>query len=203
MKDLIVLCADKKIEKTLEGLFGRTEALRIRTIGYEIKVHPQRDPGCYHQAAAFLKPLHSMFAHALVVFDREWEGSPSQDAKKLAQTVKSALFADWEERAGVVVIEPELEAWVWSDSPHVEEGLGWAKKGVRLRAWLESRGFWQQGQAKPSDPKAAVTAAVKEARIPWNSAVCKQLASKISVDRCTDDSFSKLRTLLSSWFKTE
>ena len=200
MKDLVVLCADKLIEGTIEGLLGRPGALGIRAIAYEIKVHPQRDPGCYHQAAAFLKPLRLSFEHALVVFDKAWDGAPSQDATNLALKVQLALGGDWGGNAGVVAIDPELEAWVWSDSPHVESELGWASRNARLRPWLQGKGLWDVDDAKPADPKAAVLAAVREARIPWTSAVCKALASKVSVQRCSDDTFNGLRSLLAAWF---
>jgi hypothetical protein len=200
MKDLVVLCADKMIEGAVEGLLRRPAALGIRPIGCEIKVHPQRDPGCYHQAAAFLRPLRSSFEHALVMFDRDWDGAPTQDAGKLAHDVQDSLASDWGQNASAIVINPELEVWVWSDSPVVEEKLGWVGHGIRLRPWLESKGLWSTGDAKPTDPKAAVLAAVREVKIPWTSAVCKELASKVGVHRCTDTSFIALKSLLSDWF---
>jgi hypothetical protein len=198
--DLIVLCADKKIEATIQGLIDRPRALRIRPISYKILVHPQRDPGCYHQAAAFLKPMRSSFAHALVVFDQSWEGAPSIRAVDLASKVEEELKKDWGEDAGVVVIDPKLEAWVWSDSPHVEERLGWKNKKTALRTWLTDNGYWNSDDPKPVDPKTAVERTIRETRSRWTAAVCKALATNVSVGRCTDKAFLHLKDLLSRWF---
>ena len=200
MKDLVVLCADKKIENTMEGLLSRPEALRTRQISYEIKVHSGRDPGCFHHGHNFLRPLRSQYGHALVVFDSDWSGAPSQSAEALEQAADARLRTDWGEKGASVVISPELEAWVWSDSPHVASELGWPSRLGNLRQWLEEKGLWDAGSAKPADPKKAVQAATREARTPWTSAICKSLASKVSVERCSDRSFQKLRSILENWF---
>jgi len=200
MKDLIVLCADRKIENTLEGLLDRPASLRIRQISYDIKVHSGRDPGCFHHAHNFLKPLRLQYDHALVVFDRDWSGAPSQSAEALEKATNARLKADWKGKAASVVISPELEAWVWSDSPHVESELGWPSRLGNLRRWLETKGLWSAGSDKPADPKKAVEAATREARLPWTAAVCKSLAFKVSVERCSDGSFHKLLAILQNWF---
>jgi hypothetical protein len=203
MKSLLALCADKKIEATIEGLLQRPEALGIGQVEFEIMVHPQRDPGCYHQAAAFLRPLRRSFEHAVVVFDRAWEGAPSQCSAALAAKVSRDLQDDWNGAADVVVIEPELEAWVWSDSPHVEEVLGWKNRAPGLRVWLQTEGLLRQGEVKPSDPKTAVERAIKMSGKRWTAGTCKSLSSKVGLARCQDISFSRLKTVLQGWFPPE
>ena len=42
-KDLVVLAADRDIEHALMGLFTRPEALGIRAIETDIRVHPGHD----------------------------------------------------------------------------------------------------------------------------------------------------------------
>jgi hypothetical protein len=200
MKDLIVLCADKKIENTIDGLLCRPVALRIRQIGYDIKVHSGRDPGCFHHAHNFLRPLRLQYDHALVVFDRDWEGAPTQSAQALEDAANARLKSDWKGKAASVVISPELEAWVWSDSPHVESELGWPSRLGKLRVWLEKKELWAVGSPKPTDPKKAVEVAAREARLPWTAAVCRELATKVSVDRCTDAAFQRFVSILRVWF---
>jgi hypothetical protein len=200
MKDLIVLCADKKIEATLLGLFQRKKAIGIRTIEYEIRVHAGRDPGCYHHAEPFLRSFLIDFQHALVVFDRDWQGAPSIDPRQLEADVESALRPVWCSRARAVVIDPELESWVWSNSPHVSKCLGWTTSTADLRRWLTHQGAWAQSDAKPADPKRAVELAARQAHIPWTAAVCRQLAERVSLTRCTDSSLARLREILLGWF---
>ena len=200
MKDLIILCPDVKIAAALDGLLGRPAALRIRKIDYEIKVHSGRDPGCYHFAEQFLRSFRSDFGHALVVFDRAWEGAPSNNASELTDQVEQNLQVSWTSSAAVVVIDPELEVWVFSDSPHVPQTLGWAAGPAEFKAWLVGHGLWGRDAGKPADPKAAVELVAKKVRQPWTAAVCQELAERVSVDRCADASFARLRAILSRWF---
>ena len=48
----------------------------------------------------------------------------------------------WEGRSKAIVIDPELEVWVWSRSPIVAEVLGWDTDIEALRRWLESEDLW-------------------------------------------------------------
>lgn len=198
MKDLVCLAADKNIEAALRGLLSRPDALGLRALEFEILVHPNRDPGCYHDAAGILRSQRDGYSHGLVVLDQAWEGAPTRDALALEQDIRNRLAgAGW---ADVVVIDPEIEVWVWSDSPHVDDLLGWRGRDPDLRAWLRQRGFWVAGDAKPADPKGAVEAALNQVRTPRSSSIYGALARKVSVQRCTDASFARFRSLLECWF---
>lgn len=201
MKDLLCLAADKNIEAALRGLLGRPAAIGLRAVSFEVQVHPRRDPGCFHEAHEFLRPFRESYRHALVVFDRDWEGVPAQAATALEDAVRARLGGDgW---ADVVVIDPELEVWVWSDSPHVDDCLGWRERNPNLRSWLAQRDLWPAGSAKPRDPKLAVEQALAAVKLPRSSAVYGNLAGRVSVERCTDASFTRLRARLHAWFPLE
>ncbi|MFH0899902.1 MAG: hypothetical protein V2A73_04660 [Pseudomonadota bacterium] len=198
MKDLLCLAADKNLEAALRGLLARPAALGLNAVDFDVLVHPRRDPGCYHEAHGFLQPFRDRYHHALVVFDRAWEGAPAQNPLVLEQNVRQRLGNDgW---GDVVVIDPEIEVWVWSDSPHVEDCLGWRGRNPDLRTWLHSQGLWTAGRAKPDDPKEAVDRALRAVRIPRSSAIYGNLARLVSVARCTDDSFAKFCACLRQWF---
>jgi hypothetical protein len=201
MKDLLCLAADEDIEATLTNLLIRREALRIAPITFDVRVHPQRDPGCFKQGAAFLGESLAGYKFGLIVFDQAWDGAPSRVPEELEATVRAELERrGLERRADVVVIDPELEARVFSDSPHVETGLGWAGRSPPLKAWLEQQGLWRAGLPKPPDPKRAVEAALHAVRRPRSSAIYANLAAKVSVDRCVDASFARFCARLRSWF---
>ncbi len=100
----------------------------------------------------------------------------------------------------VIVIEPEVEAWVWSDSPHVDACLGWHGRQPSLRHWLMHEGLMEPGGIKPRDPKEAFRRAVEETRTVPSSALFGKLARTVSVERCTDDAFNRFRQRLCSWF---
>ncbi len=56
------------------------------------------------------------------------------------------------------------------------------------------------GLPKPADPKAAVERVMWLVRKPRSSAVYRQLAARVGLDRCSDSAFAKLRRLLREWF---
>lgn len=202
--DLVVLVADKNAEAAVRGLLGRPQSLGIRAVTWKAYVHPERDPGCLRQAAEFLRPLQGQFAHALVLFDRHGCGREGEPAEDLEASVERRLHdSGWGERAAALCLDPELEVWVWVDSPEVPTAMGWTSGFPELRAWLEGKGLWPADKHKPSDPKAAVEAVLWEARVPRSSAIYERLARRVGFRRCTDRAFRKLRCVLRRWFAEE
>lgn len=201
--DLIVLAADKDTEQALAALLRRTQALGIRDVRHRLIVHPQKDPGCYHSGEALLRPFLGEAEHALVILDLAWEGAPSADATALEAAIVERLRPSWGDRGACVVIDPEVEAWVWSDSPHVDEVLGWRERTPSLRRWLEQEGLWAEGRAKPTDPKTAFRRALRPVKIPPSAALFGKLAERVSVRRCEDPAFARLLARLRAWFGPE
>jgi hypothetical protein len=78
VRDLVVLAADRNIEFALRGIGSRPQSLGVHPIQADFFTLPQPDPGCYNHAATLLRSLRSMYAHALVVFDREGCGHGQQ-----------------------------------------------------------------------------------------------------------------------------
>ena len=138
------------------------------------------------------------------MFDYEGCGTVDISAGLLEKQIEDDLArAGWPDRSAVIIIDPELEMWVWSDSPHVDEELGWRTKTPNLRLWMEAKGFWPTGQAKPRRAKEALEAALHEVRKPRSSAIYQSLAEKVSLARCEDRAFRKFKDTLLKWFKEE
>lgn len=200
-QDLIILVADKDMEQSIAGVCSRPEALGVRAFSSRILVHPARDPGCLSEGVEFLRPFQRQFAHALLIFDRMGCGRESQSRTELEYALEGKLrISGWEGRAGVVVIDPELEAWVWSDSPHVDRILQWQDRRPSLREWLVDQKFLLPDGEKPVRPKEALEDALRVVRLPRSSAIYRQLAQEVSLSRCTDASFLKFKTTLQEWF---
>jgi len=199
--DLIILASDKDVEFALSGLFSRSESLGIRHVGLDIFVHPYHDSGCYKKSGEFLKPYQNHYDHALVVFDREGCGYEDCNREKIEETVEKDLsVSGWNDRARVIVIDPEVEMWIWSDSPHVENALGWNGQNPSLKHWLVSQHYLSEGQIKPTRPKESLEAALRKVRKPRSPSIYKQIAEKVSLNKCVDSSFIKLKETLQSWF---
>ncbi|MBI3468590.1 MAG: hypothetical protein HY000_36775 [Planctomycetes bacterium] len=199
-KDLVVLVADKNTEFGLKGILARCESLRIRPITSDIFVHKNRDAGCLLGARDFLRIFVNSYAHALVVFDLEGCGKEGTGSAALEADVQQRLSqSGWGTRAAAIVLDPELEAWVWSDSPQVDLVLGWQGRDPDLRFWLMNEGLLGDPHSKPARPRG-LEMALWNVRKPRSSSLYMQLAQHVGLERCTDPAFGKLRRTLYEWF---
>ena len=203
-KDLVVLVADKDMEHALRGLLNRPRSLGIREITADIRVHPGHDPACAGQGVDYLSNFVEFYHHGLLMFDHEGSGKVQLQPDELQKSL-NADFARtaWGNRARAVVLSPELERWIWSDSPHVDAVAGWQNRQPSLRRWMVEQGWLAAGGVKPVRPKEAFQAALREARVPRSSSLYQQIAEKVSLRRCEDESFLRFKSMLMSWFPKE
>jgi len=199
-RDLVVLVADLDMKAMIDAALKRTPALGIREVSHFVAQHLYRDSGVLQGAHDFLQSQSRNYLHALTVCDRQGCGREDLSREQLETMIEGRLSNHWADRAAAVVIDPELENWVWADSPHVARAIGWPDGMPALRTWLLNEGFLAEGQAKPADPKAALLKALRSTRQRQSSALYQAVASTVSLRRCGDPAFLKLRAKLQSWF---
>ncbi|MFN0122196.1 MAG: methylation-associated defense system protein MAD4 [Blastocatellia bacterium] len=197
-----MLVADKNMEFAVRGLLNRHQSLGISPPSLDLYQHPHRDTGCLREAHTFLQPFSLRHAHAMVLLDHDGCGKEQTDRTELEAEIENRLTqTGWEDRAAAIVIAPELETWVWSDSPHVARELGWKGTPQELQAWLQTRGFISDPQQiKPPRPKEAVESVMRHAGKARSSALFTALARQVSLNKCLDPSFLKFRAKLLEWF---
>ena len=200
ISDLVILVPDKNIEFAVRGLLSRPESMGIRRPSYAIYAHPERDPGCRLRADDFLSVFAKQFSHALVIFDLEGSGGQDQGRKALEEDMEGRLARKGWTDCAAIVIDPELEIWVWSDSPEVDSVLGWTGRNPSLREWLRDRNLLADDAVKPLRPKEAMEACLRESGRKRSSSIYEELASRVSFNRCTDPAFEKLKSILQTWF---
>lgn len=208
MRDCLFLVADKNMEGMLKGFFSRDAFHHAMGCGHFnfdcrqdlVVAHGQNDPGLYTRANEFLQPYASSHQHAVVIVDAEWDGSPGEEVitQRLLEHLTHAGWAN--DRGCAVVIAPELENWVWQDSPHVCAALNFDGQFSALRAELENQGFWRQNQSKPDRPKEAVEWVLRQSKIGRSSAIYQNLAMRVTARGCTDQAFHILQNALLRWF---
>jgi len=199
--DLVVLVADKDMEAAFQGLLGRPRSLGTRLVRFRIFVHGESDPGCFLRGPAILRSLTDDYSYALIAFDREGCGREGLDRVELEADLERRLAeTGWAQRSAAICVDPELENWVWSDSPHVAQVLGWTDTTTPLRDWLRDKGHWTPECGKPSRPKEAVERVLRHVRKPRSSALYRRLASCVGLQRCDDPAFLRLKRILSAWF---
>lgn len=199
-KDLIVLAADLDIENAISGLLSRPSRLKVRRPSFDIRRHPGRDPGCRKHAAELLRPLLGKYRHALVVFDREGCSSSRPRGEIQDEVEKQLAQNGWESRSKAIAVDPEIEAWVWSDSPRMLQILGWNETYPKLRKFLNDKGLWPRQELKPPDPKRAMRETMRAARVKQSSPVFFRLAEKANVRGCQDPAFKEFLRTLREWF---
>ncbi len=212
MNDLLFLVADKNMAGAVGGLLERDQIHRVIRCGAfdfdarrDIKVAAgHHDPGLYVRANELLRPLAADYRHAVVVVDEAWEGSPG--AEDISRRLREHLDdVGWSVHNSLaLVVRPEADVWLWSDSPHSATALGWASWDA-LRSALEQRGLLAVGRTKPDRPKEAADWALRNCghRAPRSSALYRQVSSRVSIHRCEDDALSRLLNALRMWFPVE
>ena len=199
-EDLIVLAADGSIKAVFEAVLNRHHSLGIREISYRVILQPDHDPGVLQSGHKLLQAQSKNYRHGLTVCDRQGCGKEFRPREELEASIEKHLSNHWGDRAAAIVIDPELEIWVWTDSPHVAEVIGWPSGMPALQHWLRSEGFLAEGQVKPNDPKTALQKAVRLRKKRQSSSLFRILASKVSLKNCIDPAFLKLRATLTRWF---
>ncbi|MBI3911696.1 MAG: hypothetical protein HY320_12295 [Armatimonadetes bacterium] len=204
-KDLVVLLADRDAEAAVVELLQRAGDMGIRLPAFDTHTHPMRDPGCFRHSHEFLRAFHQTHEHALVLFDLDGCGQERRGREKVEREAETRLAVNgWDDRAAVVVIAPELEAWVWSDSPAVDRILGWEDREPGLREWLRQRRMIRAGQPKPRQPKETFLEALRVSRSRRRSAALySDLAQVVDFAPCIDPAFLKLKMTLQAWFPIE
>lgn len=200
MNDLVVLVADNEIKLVVDALLDRPKSIGIRRILWKTIKEQDHDPGCVKRGVTFLSGLKCEFRHALLIFDYEGCGVTNMTSQELQVVLNTDLEKNWGCRARTIILNPELEAWVWSDSPHVDNILGWKNQQTSLREWLKNEDWISERKSKPKRPKEAFEAALRKVGQMRSARLYERLASKVSVERCQDESFLEFRQTLKNWF---
>jgi hypothetical protein len=204
IKDLIVVVADKSMMATVVGILGRPHALGIRPIAFDVKVHMNYDSGVRVEGVSTIHTFRSEFSHALLLLDYEGCGADENAAKRkfpaeLQDELAICLRQTWGEKSDVIVINPELDVWVWGGDNILRELLGW-QETASIRDWLKAKGFEFGATGKPIRPKEAFDCVLRQCRQSHSASMYRKIAERISLSRCTDESFQRLSHVLQDWF---
>jgi hypothetical protein len=213
--ELVVLGADADIVAVVETLlFSRHRSLGIRELARP-RVTVIKDG--YHDSstpvhvAELLQTFSQTHERALIIRDFEGSGYEAEGVAALEQAIKSALvIKGWGlDRVEVVVVEPEIEAWLRLDSTHLESLV---RNQRRATAGLDSAAFkakvadivTKEGgvwpNSKPQRPKEAFERILATYKIPNSASLFRKLGSKESLQGCSIPSFLKFRTTMQKWF---
>jgi hypothetical protein len=200
-KDLIALVADRSMKLSVDILFARHKDLGIRSISCDVFSHENNDPGVLRESHSFLRPQARRYRYAIAICDREGCGREAFPREQLEATIEQRLHENgWENRASAIVIDPELEAWIWGDWTVLARSIRWTGGGARVKSFLIQQRLLRLDQNKPPRPKEALERAMKQVQIRFSSTVHKAMAQQAEFAQCTDPAFLKMLTTLQQWF---
>ncbi|MBL7797044.1 MAG: hypothetical protein JNJ90_11175 [Saprospiraceae bacterium] len=201
MKDLIVFVADGHQKAVMEALLPRIpKSSNTAEFGFEVKVNPGKDSGTYIYSHELLRPYINQYRFALVVFDFEGTGVEHLPLDQVKKNVQELLEKNgWKGRSAVIVIQPELENWMWMDNRNVEQAIGWEEQ-VSLYDWAKKEGLLAEDATKPDRPKEAFLDALRLSRTPLSASIYGKIAAKVSYGKCQDAAFQDLIQQLKAWF---
>lgn len=211
MRDIVFHLADGQMRACFEACFERTHF--YTTLGCGVfnvdpqtdiyQIAGQTDPGLYANAHKNLELHKSKYNHALIVLDRQWNDSSKTPLDIELYITANMQRAGWaRERFEVVVIDPELETWLFQEKDIFLNAFKPFYGAQALRDHLAETGCWPKGQAKPVDPKAAIGAALQFGKSVSRPVLFKNVCSRISVKDCRDTAFIKFKETLQRWFPT-
>lgn len=191
---------------TVEAILSRPDAIGMGAVDAaqrDVITFDNYDSGVYRNGPEFLRSQVHRYRRAILMCDRHGCGREEQAREILEGSLEERLRQSGWEQSAAIVIDPELENWIWVDSPHLDEIVGWNGRSPSLREWLQQRGHVRPGSAKPSDPQAALDEALRIVKKPRSSSVFQQAAGRVSLRRCTDPAFLKFSGVLRKWFPAE
>lgn len=201
MRDIIFLLADGGMEQVLRGFLARDQfhsSLRCGKFEFDpaqdVIVAPTRDCGVYGMAHELLRPYGRSHKRAVVMVDADWDGSPG--AAAMRKHISQRMTAQWQE-FGVIVIEPELEAWLMNENAHLAKIF---RCPENYRQILHQAGWWPTDLPKPPRPKEALKHLMRHHKVRVGNADFGKLAAVMSVKQCQDPAFNQLRDHLRAWF---
>ena len=205
--DLVVLTADLQMHRVIETLLRRRwQSLGISPdLSIDVRRHPQQDSGCRTASQAILNPLRRTHRNAMVIFDWHGSGAGNATAAQLERDLERQYErAGWEvNRVSFVVIEPELDAWVFgAPFPRLRQAIGWSQPQP-IPEWLVERGYLLPGSPKPQNPKRAIDEMLSLQRKERSAKLYAELALNVSLARCQDRAFQKFRDTLQRWFPAQ
>jgi hypothetical protein len=97
------------------------------------------------------------------------------------------------------VIDPELDIWMWGSDNAMAQVLQWDHQ-IRIRDYVVSKGYRLTGDGKPDRPKEAMQDILRFLSLPMSASIYGGIAMKISLSKCTDQAFNRMRQKLVQWF---
>lgn len=211
-RDCLFYVADRAMADVIDGFMARGQLegrIGCRSFRFDFdedvleaaRLGMGHDGGVFKHCHRMLQENGYMETHErlVVMLDQQFGGErPADEIRgEILERLQSNGWSD--DKADVVVINPELEVWVWQDNPHVTAILGYSGGGSLRDALLNTK-EWPEGQHKPTNPKDLFKAVCRRHGTPYNTSLYRDIVERVSVRHCTDPAFQQIAGTLQRWF---
>jgi len=204
-KDLLVLVAGQNDKAVLDAILKRHQSLQIREITLDVIKHPNHDSGIVNHGHELLRTQRRKYCRFICICDYEGSGKEEHSPNEIEQELQERLNgSNFIETSAVVVIDPELESWIWKKPEHIDRALEVSKNDriELLKKWykdFDCRTSLEETIEKY--PKEAFEFLLKAKKIPRSSRIYENIASEASIIQWMKcPSFEKLARVLRKWF---
>lgn len=205
MTDLLLVTADQDAEFTVKALLKRhLRQFGVGDFTWEVIRNIGRDSGCRTDSVALLRDQIKRYRYVIVLFDYEGCEPPNRATKEtVADTLERDLARNgWKDRCRAILVDPELENWIWTRHDRMARSIGWKGKD-ELYAWLEQHKWISPDAVKPERPKESFEAAIDITDIAVSASLFEEIATGAPLGKCTDPAFLDLMDQLAAWFPLE
>ena len=192
-----MLCADSHAEAILQEVFRRSKEIGVDMERPNIHRRGGETDGWVRKyGVGTLRTQRHVYSHGLLIFDHQGCGD-RRSGPEIEAELDDQLAANWGDQAKAIVIEPEVEAWLWgmTESLHAIPKLS----GADLNQWLRSRHPWPK---KPVDPKDHLQALFRDYRAKYCGDNFRLVAQQASLNdqHCLCRSYRRFVSILRTWF---
>ena len=195
------------MEGVIRAVLDRPEALGIVAPAYRVIRHPEKDPGVLRRGPELVADSLAGERDVLVLMDRDGSGAATESAREIERDLETRLGKRVPGgRRRAVVIEPELDVWMWATEAAMRTALEWTRPGG-IRDWAAAHlgtDFDERGKPVRTDattgPKEVLEGVLRAIGIPRSGSLYRQIAGTTSLKNCADPAFVRLRDTLRAWY---
>jgi len=205
-KSLFLLTADKHMKACVEAVLGRSRSIGVRLSAsdYDVAIESGHDSSVFGRGQESVRAYLRSHQYALLICDRHGSGGERLSRERMEERMEERLAQNgWQDRSAAIVIDPELENWIWADQRVVDAIFGWQGRQPSLREWLRLNDYMAEGESKPRHPKKCLENALAIVGRQKSAILFRQVAEQVNLTRCTDPAFLKLVSVLRQWFPAQ
>lgn len=205
MKDLLVYTADADAQAVIQAILKRHQSLGIHEVDAEVKRHPLRDSGIIQSGAELVRMEKGHYGKVLLMWDYHGSGRERrQTVEQSRAEIQDKLDTyTWKGKSTTVILDPELEEWLWHNLPSIATHLRWSvpKLEQAIENFILSSGHSRDVIFQDYPKELFEFVMRNEAKRTISPRDFEQIAQRASLrDWETSPSFRTLSKILKTWF---